>query len=809
MPNPAAPAESVLDDQIAALVARGRHAAAFALASAPRASRAEARRAVIAQARILGSWGRTVEALDALIGVAPAPDDTLDDLRTLAWRSRVTGSGDALTASLAVIERPGHSPEDRTAVGAVLLALGRVDEAEAMLASALAREPGCVDAVLGLVQVRLVQDRAGDALALLDAAIRDHPRHRVLQAQRGALLGRLDRHDEAVDAFARLLREFPDEDPPDTAVALGIALCHAGRTSEGAEVLVDALPRAPLLQGFLQLGPALLALGDYEHGWPMFEHRWLAPPLFAMRAESGIPPWRGQPLAGKTVMVRAEQGIGDNVQFARFLPELRARGATVLFQPLQGLAKFAAGFPGVDRVVDDGERLPPCDFFIDLMSLPAALGLRVDAIPTSTPYLTPDVTLREMWRQRLRGDGRMHVGIAWAGRPEHRRDRHRSVTLGQLAPVLRVPGAHFVSIQKGAALRQAEQVPEDIDWTGIGPELDDLDSATAALSVLDLLICVDTGLAHIGGALGVETWMLVALPPDYRWLESGSRTSWYPSMRLFRQESRGDWKVPVEAVARALDARIRGVAPVEEPVPPASVAPFDSVRFSSLAHCASTRVGYLQYVPGTSPAGAAIHRYGEWQRALLELLASVTPKGGVLLEIGAGFGAHTVPLARVVGASGIVLAWEPDAATRTLLARNLETHGLRRVEVIARRLAGSAEAAPATTDTVDELHLGSVSGIRLHASIDPGSILSGASATLWRCRPWICVAGEPSSFDVVRALLEDHGYAVYRMLVPRYREDNYYRAARGPGDDGADVVLFALPEERPFRDLPAGCEAWT
>ncbi|MGC1303415.1 MAG: glycosyltransferase family 9 protein, partial [Caulobacteraceae bacterium] len=324
----------------------------------------------------------------------------------------------------------------------------------------------------------------------------------------------------------------------DGHVQLGSILVALGRLSEAGPVYETALGIAP--DGAeASFGRAFLRLlqGEYALGWQDYEFR---PARRGPVPPALQPQWRGEDLAGKTLLIYAEQGFGDSIQFLRYAPALAARGARVLVAlpvPLMGLA---ARVEGVAEVVEPTFRLPPFDLCIPLGSLPLCFATRLDDIPGAGGYLSAPPEQVARWKGRLGGGDKFTVAFAWAGNPGHPNDHNRSVPLAELSPLLRVRGVRWLSLQKGPVAADLGRYRE-IDLLDLGEELGDFSDTAAVLSCADLTISVDTALCHLGGALGRPTWTLTPFAPDWRWSTERRDTPWYAAMRLYRQRSLGDW----------------------------------------------------------------------------------------------------------------------------------------------------------------------------------------------------------------------------------------------------------------------------
>jgi hypothetical protein len=300
---------------------------------------------------------------------------------------------------------------------------------------------------------------------------------------------------------------------------------------------------------------ALLGLGDYERGWPEYEWRWRTEQMKGVRRQFPVPAWDGSDPAGRSILVHAEQGLGDAVQFLRLVERLAGRGATAIVQVPEPLIALARTCPGVGHVLVPGEPPPHLDLHCPLMSLPLRLSLRVADIPDRVPYLSASAGSIAKWRDRLAGVGDRKVGIVWQGNPGHIGDRWRSVRLAEFAPLAAVPGVTLVSLQKGAGSEQVAEHPE-LKVLDLGPELGpDLDDLAGLLMNLELLVAVDTAPVHLAGALGRPVWVALAFNNDWRWMIERSDSPWYPTARLFRQREFGRWGAVFAEMASEWSAR--------------------------------------------------------------------------------------------------------------------------------------------------------------------------------------------------------------------------------------------------------------
>ena len=273
------------------------------------------------------------------------------------------------------------------------------------------------------------------------------------------------------------------------------------------------------------------------------------------------PRWKGEDLNGRTVLLYAEQGFGDTIQFIRYAPLVKQRGGRVMFVCMPEVAPLLVNFAGVDEMVPQGT-LPPFHLHCPLLSLPMIFNTRVETIPASVPYLKADPRLSEQWSMKLQSrPGRLKVGLAWAGRPTHADDARRSMRLAQLAPLAQVKGVTFFSLQKGEAAAESARAPAGMDLIDCAADLHDFADTAALVSQLDLVVAVDTAVAHLAGAMGKPVWVLLPFKPDWRWLLDRNDTPWYPTMRLFRQGGKREWDGVTEEVAKVLHDWSSGMRP--------------------------------------------------------------------------------------------------------------------------------------------------------------------------------------------------------------------------------------------------------
>jgi Tfp pilus assembly protein PilF/ADP-heptose:LPS heptosyltransferase len=357
----------------------------------------------------------------------------------------------------------------------------------------------------------------------------------------GGTLRELDRLDEAARYIIRALDV--QQSLPNAWYNLAIVFADLGKFTEATQMWSRAITINPNdAHAHWNLGVLQLLQGDFAHGWQEYDWR---PRLLKFSQ----PQWTGEDIASKTILLHAEQGIGDAIQFVRYAPLVAAKGARVKLMVHPELIRLFASTPGVEEVIPLGSPSAVFDVHCSLLSLPRIFQSTSANIPSQIPYLNPPEDLTQKASDQLGpANGKPRIGLVWAGRPEHRNDSRRSLRFEQLAPILTVPGIQFYSLQKGpAALREYD--PAIIE---LAPELHDFTDTAAYIKNLDLVIAVDTSVAHLAGALGKNVWVFLPTNPDWRWMLDRSDSPWYPTMRLFRQRQRGDWTAPINDAAREL-----------------------------------------------------------------------------------------------------------------------------------------------------------------------------------------------------------------------------------------------------------------
>jgi tetratricopeptide (TPR) repeat protein len=435
---------------------------------------------------------------------------------------------------------------------------GLPEQAEATLRQALQFQPGYVEAHNNLGLLLRDQNRLEEAHACFKQALRLKPDYVDAHNNLGTVLLDLNRLEEAGACFQQALCLKSDHVEAHDNLAL-VRLAQ-GQREQALYCYREALRCKPdHAEAHFAQALVWLSQGNWQAGWP--EYEWRLQLKVADKRTFDQPRWDGGSLEDQTILLHTEQGLGDTLQFIRYASLLKSRGATVLIECQPPLGAILSSCPGIDRVLERGARLPDFDVQSPLPSVPGILRTSVADVPAPVPYLFPREEQVQQWRSRLNPVPGFKVGIAWQGNPKYRNDRRRSVPLAAFAPLAKVPGVRLYSLQKGHGVDQLTSAPFAL--TDLGSELKDFADTAALVSALDLVVSIDSAVAHLAGALGAPTWVALPFVPDWRWLLGRDDSPWYPTMRLFRQQTPGAWDEVFTRIALALETTVgRGPRPV-------------------------------------------------------------------------------------------------------------------------------------------------------------------------------------------------------------------------------------------------------
>lgn len=453
----------------------------------------------------------------------------------------LAGSGDraveALKRAIAI-----HPDESRFHydLGVILSQVGEFHYAESSYRRAVELRGGFPEALNNLGNLLRRRKASSDAVACYQRALRFRPQYTDAIYNMGLALQDLDRLEEAEDCYRDVLKEKPEHHFALNNLAnveLGL-----GRVDAALSRYEKALRVAPDNREYrVNLGMAQLLAANLSEGWRNYAAR-SAPAIL------GVPVWNGEAVKGRRILLLSEQGLGDTIQFIRYARQLRYDGGRVSALCPEPLAELLRTTPGMETVFVNGQQPPASDWCAPLLHLPAMFRTRVESIPAEMPYLFADAERTRQWESALDlPASHLKVGVAWRGGADHWNDRNRSLNPGDLAMLNGIPDTAWVSLQKGYP-----QGHDSLPFVPLHRDLGDFADTAALIDHLDLVISVDTSIAHLAGALARPVWTLLPYAPDWRWLRDRSDSPWYPTMRLFRQQHRGEWKPVLEQVREEL-----------------------------------------------------------------------------------------------------------------------------------------------------------------------------------------------------------------------------------------------------------------
>jgi tetratricopeptide (TPR) repeat protein len=516
-------------------------------------SDAEAHNNLGAALRDLGRVDEAVACYRQAVALAPAYAEAHRNLGN-ALQERGTPD-EAVACYRTAISLRADFADAYNDLGHALWLLGRLEEATICLRHAVALRPDFADAHNNLGNLLSKQGDWDAAIACFRTAIALRPDFAEAHNNIGYPLWERGLQEEAITFRRTAIALRPNY--PEAYQNLAGSLGAQGHREQAVGCYRTAIALRPdYAEAHADLGLSLLAQGDLPAGWPEFEWRWKTQKLSRARHDFAQPQWRGEAAGGRALLIHAEQGFGDTLQFCRYVPLAAARGLRVVVQVPRPLVRLLRTLGGVDQLVAEGDDLPAFDLQCPMMSLPLAFGTTLATIPASIPYLYADAAQSDAWRTRLAmmvPEG-LRVGLVWAGNPRVHQagassvDRRRSIAPDRLAGLVRLPSVHFFSLQKAGAV-----APASFPLTDFMHEMHDFADTAALIANLDLVISVDTAVAHLAGALGKPVWLLDRHDACWRWLIGRGDSPWYPSLRIYRQPQPGDWDSVVARVADDLD----------------------------------------------------------------------------------------------------------------------------------------------------------------------------------------------------------------------------------------------------------------
>ncbi len=529
-----------------------------------------------------GKYEESIRLIGEALALNPDDPDTLNSLG-----EAYIGQGQTRPASHCyqrLVELLPQSAEAHHRLGKTQERLGEWEAAGVSYRRALALQPDSPDLHGSLARLQSKQGAFAEAVESCRRALALDPSRHEIHTLMGTALTDLGNYGAAVEALGRALALQPDsgqavcglgyffERKGDLTVAidayrnaimlnpqlssahlyLGSAQLLRGKLGEAAECFERVLKLTPdSAEARAFLGLIHLKQGNFRLGLSEYEDRWSTPYGFRFRRKLLQPLWKGESLEGSRILLYAEQGMGDTLQFVRYVPLVAERGGKVVLEVQPRLHRLLAHTPGAAEVICRDEALPEFDWQCPLLSLPLALGTELNTIPAPIPYLYPYPAQAEAWRQRLAGNS-LRIGLVWGGSPMHPHELWRSIPLEQLAPLTTLEGTTFYSLQMGAPAQQAKRWRDRVRLIDLQHEQKDFGDTAAIVASLDLVISIDTSVAHLAGAMGKPVWVLLSMSPDWRWLLDREDSPWYPTARLFRQSTLGKWQDVVTRVEQEL-----------------------------------------------------------------------------------------------------------------------------------------------------------------------------------------------------------------------------------------------------------------
>ena len=507
---------------------------------------------------VLLAQGKPDAAIGHLVRALEVKPDFLEAAHNLALAWLAAGDlAQAEYFSRLALEIDPASAEMHLHLGNVLRQAGRHEEALASCSEAVRLQPDLAQARNNLGTALRELGRAQEASEAFAKAVALDPRLAEAHLNLGIALHQANEPDRAAAHYRAALELDPRG--VDACVNLGMLLEEKGDPVGAIRHYRQAISIEPeSAAAHFNLALQLLLTGDFAAGWEEYEWRLRMPGLAPLWPHAGRPRWDGSALDGKTVLLYAEQGFGDAIQFVRFAPLVAERGARVILSCAASLMALFEDVPGIAALADWSEPAPAFDLCCSLLSLPRIFRTMVATLPAKIPYLHANPDAMRRWNARLGADAaRLKVGLVWATQSSNKTAASRSLRLGMFSPLAVTSEILFCSLQLGPGADDIAHAPAGMRIVDFGRELEDFSATAALIANLDLVISIDTAVAHLAGAMGKPVWTLTQFPPEWRWLLDRDDSPWYPTMRLFRQERINEWAPVIGRLAAALEERVR------------------------------------------------------------------------------------------------------------------------------------------------------------------------------------------------------------------------------------------------------------
>lgn len=733
----------------------------------------------------------------------------------------------------AIALEPNHASA-RNSLGVALYQAKQVDEAIEQYQEAIALQPNYVNAYDNLGIALKQQGNLAEAAENFQKAIALRPTYANAYINLGNTMRDLNRYQEAIAYCQEAVRLAPTN--ADAHNTYGCVLVDLARFSEAIACYEAAIAHRPdFADAHLNLGIILLQIGDFRRGFQEYHWRWQTKQCPDLRYTQAL--WDGADLGGKTILLTAEQGFGDTIQFARYAPLVAQRGGRVVIACQKPLLRLLGTIPGVTYCADRDRDNVEIHTHAPLLELPYILGTTVDTIPSQVPYVFPprDTAIQLTAPEPTR----LKIGFVWATNPTNSTASKRSCPLAQFLTLLDIPHITLYSLQKDVTEADAESLPDHPHCQNLAPQLKDFADTAAAIAQLDLVITVDTSVAHLAGALGKPTWTLLPHVADWRWLTQREDNPWYPTMRLFRQNQPGDWAELFSRVRQALRDELAKPQPLVDIVPvspqpsptlpdrphaapsvPSLGGPVPTLELPGFNRIKPCRHGVLLYQISDLQVGRSLDLYGEWLESDVNLFQSLVQLGHTVVEVGAGIGAQTIVLAKIVGLNGKVFAIEPQRLTFQTLCANLALNSISNTYSYQVALGESPSFLPLPQlqqtlmtrpspggEVVEQVQIATLDSFGipqcrlLKLAVGPmlAAVLHGGMQTLQRCQPIVYINNhDPIALESQTPLgpallqLRSLGYALYAHRPPLFNAHNFSQNARDvfPGLTQHNILAF-------------------
>lgn len=482
---------------------------------------------------------------------------TYDMLKQIVTLYQKRNLRDAEILCRQILEKEPDNPDANHFLGIIAWEVGELEIAKNLIGKAIELNPDNSSCYLNMGNVYQKEKKYSESLIWYEKALGfGYAEKHKLYNSIGVALTKLGRLDEAIENIKRAVEL--DSNYVEAYNNLGDAFKQSGqidRALQYCEKAIDIFPE--FVPARWNRSILWFLKGRFSEAWQEYEWRWKRPQTPVRKIDAGER-WEGQPFQDKTLFVYEEQGMGDTIQFIRYLPYLKQFGGSIIFEVIPPLVRLVEQFKGYDRLWVgiknvDTRPVDRFDYHVPLLSLPGLFNTTVETIPAETPYLYADQTLSRIWKDRIGNVPGLKAGIVWSGNPNHDNDNNRSLSLSCFRALGNMSGINLFSLQKDSYEKWTDIDPETVIRTDLGKQISDFADTAAIIENLDLVISVDTAVVHLAGAMGKPVWTLLPFCPDWRWMLDREDTPWYPSMRLFRQPRPGDWDSVISDVKQALE----------------------------------------------------------------------------------------------------------------------------------------------------------------------------------------------------------------------------------------------------------------